>query len=123
MGVVLVVEDEAMVREFVGEDLREAGYQVLLASNADAAVTIMEARQDIGLVFTDVTMPGSMDGLQLATCVKRRWPRVHIVVTSGKRSPTDIPAGALFVPKPYLGRNIVETIGSFPGMLARPATH
>jgi two-component system, response regulator PdtaR len=123
MVFVLVVEDEAMVREFVGEDLREAGYQVLLASNADAAVTIMEARQDIRLVFTDVTMPGSMDGLQFAICVKSRWPQVHIVVTSGKRSPTDMPSGALFIPKPYFGRNIVETIGSFPDMLPRPATH
>lgn len=123
MVFVLVVEDEAMIREFAGEDLKEAGYQVLLASNADAAVGIMEARQDIGLVFTDVTMPGSMDGLQLAICVKSRWPQVHIVVTSGKSWPAGIPAGALFIPKPYLGRDIVDAIGSFPGMQARPATH
>jgi DNA-binding NtrC family response regulator len=112
-----------MIREFVGEDLKEAGYQVLLASNADAAVGIMESRQDIRLVFTDVTMPGSMDGLQLAICVKSRWPRIHVVVTSGKSSPADMPAGALFIPKPYLGRNIVETFGSFPGMQPRPDTH
>jgi two-component system, response regulator PdtaR len=119
---VLVVEDEAMIREFVAEDLQEAGYHVLMARNADAAVDMLEARQDIRLVFTDVNMPGSMDGLQLAACVRDRWPRVHIVVTSGRSCPADKLGGAVFVPKPYYGRSIVDAIGAFPDMRVRRAS-
>ena len=119
MVFVLVVEDEDLIREFVAEDLQEAGYQVLMACNADAAVKLMEARQDIGLVFTDVNMPGSMNGLQLAGCVRDRWPQVHIVVTSGKSWSADMLAGEVFVAKPYHGSDIVDAIGSFPGMRAR----
>lgn len=121
--VVLVVEDEVMVREFVAEDLQEAGYQVLTADNAEAAVDILQARQDVRLVFTDVNMPGTMNGLQLAACVRDRWPRTHIVVTSGKCWPADKLAGAVFVPKPYALSNLVDIIGSFPGMRERPAAH
>lgn len=119
--VVLVVEDEVMIREFVADDLQEAGYQVLTASNAKAAVDILQARQDIRLVFTDVNMPGAMDGLQLAACVRDKWPRTHIVVTSGKCWPADKLAGAVFVPKPYAVSNIIDIIDSFPGMRGRPA--
>jgi CheY-like chemotaxis protein len=121
MVFVLVVEDEAMIREFVAEDLQEAGYKVLMASDADAAVDILEVRHDIGLIFTDVNMPGSMDGLQLAACVRDRWPRVHIVVTSGRSFPADKLGGAVFVPKPYYGGSIVDAIGSFPDMRVRRA--
>ena len=119
--VVLVVEDEDMIREFVAEDLQEAGYQVMTASNADAAVDILQTRQDIRLVFTDVNMPGTMNGLQLAACVRDKWPRTHIVVTSGKYWPADKLAGAVFVPKPYAGSAIIDIINSFPGMRGRPA--
>jgi CheY-like chemotaxis protein len=110
-----------MIREFITEDLQEAGYQVLTASNAAAAVDILQARQDIRLVFTDVNMPGTMNGLQLAACVRDKWPHTHIVVTSGKCWPADKLAGALFVPKPYVVSNIIDIIGSFPGMRERPA--
>ena len=117
---VLVVEDEAMIREFITEDLQEAGYQVLMAGNADAAVDILEGRHDIGLVFTDVNMPGSMDGLALAACVRGRWPQVHIVITSGRSCSADkLGGGAVFVPKPYHGSNIIDAIGTFPDMRAR----
>lgn len=119
--VVLVVEDEVVVREFVAEDLQEAGYQVLTASNAAAAVDILQARQDIRMVFTDVNMPGTMNGLQLAACVRDRWPRTHIVVTSGKSWSVAELAGAVFVPKPYALSNIIDIIGAFPGMRGRPA--
>lgn len=118
--VVLVVEDEVMIREFVAEDLQEAGYQVLTANNAKAAVDILQVRPDIHLVFTDVNMPGTMNGLQLAACVRDRWPRTHIVVTSGKCWSADKLAGAVFVPKPYLLSNLIDIIGSFPGMRRRP---
>lgn len=118
--VVLVVEDEDIIRELVAEDLQEAGYQVLMAGNAEAAVDLLQARQDIRLVFTDVNMPGTMNGLQLAACIRDRWPRTHLVVTSGKYWPADKLAGAAFVPKPYVISKLIDIIGSFPGMRECP---
>lgn len=87
MATVLIVEDEILVREIIQTELEEAGYDVIVANNADAAVAILEARGDIHLVFTDIDMPGSMDGLKLAACVRDRWPPIHIVITTGKARP------------------------------------
>jgi CheY-like chemotaxis protein len=107
MATVLVVEDETLIREFVAEELEEAGYTVVAANNAAEAIAILEARQDIHLVFTDIDMPGSMDGLKLAAAVRDRWPPVHIIITTGKVRPLEIPANALFIPKPYVTKNVV----------------
>ncbi|WP_426527924.1 response regulator [Bradyrhizobium sp. McL0615] len=84
MPTVLVVEDETLIRELVAEELEEAGYTVVIANDADQAIAILEARQDIRLVFTDINMPGSMNGLKLAAAVRDRWSPVHIIITSGK---------------------------------------
>jgi CheY-like chemotaxis protein len=116
MATVLVVEDETLIREFVAEELEEAGYTVVIASNADQAIAILEARQDIHLVFTDIDMPGSMDGLKLAAAVRDRWPPVHIIITTGKVRPLEIPANALFIPKPYVGKNVVAAMRTFENM-------
>jgi CheY-like chemotaxis protein len=102
MPIVLVVEDELIIRNMVREELADAGYTVIEVGTADDAIAVLEARQDIQLVFTDIDMPGSMDGLKLAAAVRDRWPPVHIIVTTGKTRPMDIPANALFIPKPYL---------------------
>lgn len=100
---VLVVEDEALIRFSTAEGLSEADFIILSARNADEAITLLEAHSDIAIIFTDIDMPGSMDGLQLAGAVRDRWPPVKIVVTSGKTSPqvSEMPFGASFVPKPY----------------------
>jgi CheY-like chemotaxis protein len=116
MPTVLVVEDEVMISEVVKDELEEAGYSVITAPHADAAIAILEARQDIHLVFTDIDMPGSMDGLELAACVRDRWPPVHIIITTGKARPKTIPANALFIPKPYVGRNVVAAMRTFENM-------
>jgi two-component system, response regulator PdtaR len=113
---VLIVEDEALVREVIQTELEDAGYEVVLAENADAAIVILEARADIHLVFTDIDMPGSMDGLKLAACVRDRWPPVHIIITTGKERPREIPANALFIPKPYLGQTVVDAVRTFEHM-------
>ena len=113
MPTVLVVEDETLIRELVAEELEEAGYSVVVATNADKAIAILEARQDIHLVFTDIDMPGSMDGLKLAAAVRDRWPPVHIIITTGKVRPLEIPANALFIPKPYVGKNVVAAMRTF----------
>jgi len=116
MPTVLVVEDETLIRELVAEELEVAGYTVVIANDADQAIAILEARQDIRLVFTDINMPGSMNGLKLAAAVRDRWPPVHIIITSGKVRPLEIPANALFIPKPYVGKNVVAAIRTFENM-------
>jgi CheY-like chemotaxis protein len=113
LATILVVEDEIIIREVVKIELEDAGYEVVLAANADAAIAILEARADIHLVFTDIDMPGSMDGLKLAACVRDRWPPVHIIITTGKARPLEIPANALFIPKPYVGRAVVDAMRTF----------
>jgi two-component system, response regulator PdtaR len=116
MPTVLVVEDEVMIREVVRDELEDAGYTVVLASHADAAIAILETRRDIHLVFTDIEMPGSMDGLNLAAYVRDRWPPVHIIITTGKARPATIPANALFIQKPYVGRAVVTAMRTFENM-------
>jgi CheY-like chemotaxis protein len=109
---VLVVEDEALLLFSIADDLKEAGFDVLEASNADEAIRILTAHPEIELLFTDVDMPGSMDGLKLSAMVRNRWPPVRIIVTSGKQQPdqTTLPSGGLFIPKPYMSRQIAAAM-------------
>eukprot|EP01035_Chromulina_nebulosa_P042709 gene42709-57821_t len=79
---VLVVEDEILVRMDIAMSLEAEGFVVLEAANADEAIDILNSRSDIRLMFTDIDMPGSMDGLKLAMAVRDRWPPVKIIVTS-----------------------------------------
>ena len=101
--VVLVVEDNYLLRMDAADMIEAAGFEVIEAANADDAIAILEARNDIAVVFTDVQMPGSMDGLRLARAVRGRWPPIKIVTTSGQRiiEETDLPEGGRFLPKPY----------------------
>jgi CheY-like chemotaxis protein len=112
---VLVVEDEVMLGLLVSESLADEGFEVLTAANADQAIEILESRDDISTIFTDVEMPGSMDGLKLAKAVSDRWPPVNIVITTGKTRPqTDkMPKKSLFVPKPYHTADVVNAIRAF----------
>jgi CheY-like chemotaxis protein len=116
MPTVLVVEDEILIRDMVSEELIDAGFAVVEAGTADQALTFLEARQNIHLVFTDIDMPGSMDGLKLAAAVRDRWPPVHIIITTGKTRPMTIPVNPLFIPKPYLGSNVVSAMRTFENM-------
>ena len=101
--VVLIVEDEALVRMTAVDMIEEAGFEVLEATNADEAILLLEARRDITVVFTDIEMPGSMDGLRLARAVRGRWPPIKIIATSGRHlvREGDLPSGGLFLRKPY----------------------
>jgi DNA-binding response OmpR family regulator len=91
--------------------LEMAGFEVLEAANADDAVILLET-QAIRIVFTDVNMPGSIDGLKLAAAVRRRWPPVEIIVTSGAVDVVkdDLPERGVFFPKPYNEREIVAAM-------------
>ena len=101
--VVLVVEDEFLLRMDAVDMIAAAGFEVVEAGNADEAIEILESRRDITVVFTDIQMPGSMDGLKLALAVRGRWPPIKIVATSGRDNlgETDLPEGGRFLPKPY----------------------
>jgi CheY-like chemotaxis protein len=114
---VLVVEDEALIRFTIADDLREAGYRVIEAQDADEAIRILETDGDVRLVFTDIDMPGSMDGLRLSAVIRDRWPPVRIIVTSGKASPTQsaLPSGSRFLTKPYTRAGV---LGAMREMLA-----
>jgi CheY-like chemotaxis protein len=101
--VVLLVEDEFLVRMATADTLMDAGYEVIEASNAQAAQEILLHRGDIQVLFTDVKMPGAMDGLQLAALVRHRWPHIQIIITSAHLAPESesLPNDAVFIAKPY----------------------
>src|SRR3954470_2563217 len=109
IAVVLVVEDDPLLRMNAVDMIGEAGFRVIEAPDADAAIELLESRSDIRLIFTDIDMPGSMDGLALAHAVADRWPPVGIVATSGhfKVSETDLPTGGRFIQKPYRQHQVV----------------
>ncbi|KKB80506.1 transcriptional regulator [Devosia soli] len=109
---VLVVEDESLVRMAIVDRLENEGFLVREAANADEALAILTKNLDIRLVFTDVDMPGTMDGLKLAAAVRDRWPPIKIVVTSGYKHVRldEIPAEAEFVPKPYDPDNLISAL-------------
>jgi two-component system, response regulator PdtaR len=91
------------VRLLAVDIVEEAGFIALEAPDADHAVAILESRSDIAVLYTDINMPGSMDGLKLAHAVRNRWPPVKIVMVSGQARlmPSDLPTNAHFFPKPY----------------------
>ncbi|CAM5467275.1 Sensor kinase CckA [Frigidibacter albus] len=101
--VVLVVEDSPIIRMGAVDLVLLAGYEALEARDADEAIRILESRADIDLVFTDVQMPGTMDGLKLSHYIRDRWPPVKLIVASGNAilEESSLPAGSRFFPKPY----------------------
>jgi CheY-like chemotaxis protein len=110
--VVLVVEDETLIRLDIVDQIAAAGFEVLEATNADEAIEILETNLNVTIVFTDVDMPGSMDGIKLAQAVRGRWPPIKIVVASGhfKVRDEDMPDGGIFFDKPYNPSEVVRTL-------------
>lgn len=100
---VLVAEDEALIRLNAIDMVEAAGFHAISASTADEAIHVLELRDDIRAVFTDVQMPGSMDGLALIHLMAKRWPAIAALITSGKVDipPSDLPRGARFFAKPW----------------------
>jgi CheY-like chemotaxis protein len=111
-AVILIVEDELLIRMNALEMIEEAGFEVAEAASANEAIAILEGRLDITVVFTDIQMPGSMDGLKLAAAVRDRWPPIMIVATSGhvKLGAGDLPEGGRFLPKPYSPAEITKML-------------
>jgi two-component system, response regulator PdtaR len=109
---VLVVDEEPVIRMVARDMVEDAGFAALEASNASEAIEVLKAHQDICILFTDVNMPGSMDGLDLARHVDRRWPGVRILVTTGRGevAAQDLPAGCSLIGKPYRLAQLVEKL-------------
>jgi two-component system, response regulator PdtaR len=108
MPAILVVEDEALIRMSLVVTIGEAGFKVYEAAHAEAAIRMMEAHPEIRVLFTDIEMPGSMDGIKLSHYVRHRWPPVKIFVTSGQSWPSAdyMPSGSVFISKPCLDRDL-----------------
>ena len=111
----LVVEDEPLLRFHATDLIQAAGFETLEAGSADQAIAILVTRRDVRIVFTDVDMPGSMNGLKLAAAVRRRWPPIEIIITSGYATliSDDIPERGLFFKKPYNDNELVGALRSF----------
>jgi CheY-like chemotaxis protein len=119
--VVLVVEDDFLIRITAVEMIEAAGFDVVEAASADEAMEILISRLDIAVVFTDIQMPGSMDGLKVAAEIRGRWPPIKIVTTSGMVDvrKLDMPDGGRFLPKPYSCADIVGTLRDLTSAEAR----
>ena len=109
-AVVLVVEDNPLILMNALDVVRTAGFEGVGATDADEAIAILEARADIQLVFTDVEMPGAMDGVELAHYVRNRWPPIQLIIASSRaiQEKSQLPTGSRFFPKPYGDKIIVE---------------
>lgn len=101
--VVLVVEDEPLQRMMAVDVVERAGFEALEVGSADEAIRILEERLDIRVVFTDIDMPGGVDGMKLAATIRDRWPPIELIIISGKRHPLphELPARGVFFSKPY----------------------
>jgi CheY-like chemotaxis protein len=116
-AVVLVVEDEMLLRMRTVDMVEDAGFTSVEAVDADEAVAILESRSDIALLFTDIQMPGSMDGLKLAHAVHERWPPIKIILVSGQLglANIDIPADSRFFGKPLEAREMIVEMQNMIG--------
>jgi CheY-like chemotaxis protein len=110
--VVLVVEDDLLVRVVAVAIVGDAGFEAVEAASADQAIKILEARDDIRVVFTDINMPGSMDGLKFAAAVRGRWPPIEFIVTTGRTHPgvNAMPERSHFLMKPYTHAQVAHAL-------------
>ncbi|PCK81679.1 response regulator [Rhizobium sophoriradicis] len=109
---VVVVEDDALLLMMAVGIVEEAGLEALEARNADEALMLFENVPGIRILFTDIDMPGSMDGLKLANAVRNRWPPVEIIIVSGMKQPgkDELPERGVFFPKPYDTRQLCDAL-------------
>jgi CheY-like chemotaxis protein len=116
---VLLVEDEALVRALLAEELRNHGLLVVEAADADEAWAYLQTGGHVDLVFSDVTMPGAMNGFELVRRVKAQYPQMKTIVTSGYAGPVNIADVGVFLPKPYrldiAAKITLQSLGVPPG--------
>jgi CheY-like chemotaxis protein len=114
---ILVVEDDPLIRMVAVDIVEDLGFPVCEAGSAEEAIEILENRRDIFALFTDINMPGSMNGLDLSRIVKQRWPALAVIVTSGRMPAygVSLPTGCAFLPKPYRGVQLAERLQALVG--------
>jgi CheY-like chemotaxis protein len=112
---ILVVEDEVLVRMMIADQLRDAGYTVVEAAGADEALNVLAHVFDVKLVLSDIQMPGSMDGVEMARMVRSAYPTMKIVLTSGHSAAVNAAEHDGFFPKPYDAAKIISHIGTLLG--------
>lgn len=110
--VVLIVEDEPLLRMDAVDFIEEAGFEAIEAAHAEEAIAILRTRNDIAVVFTDIEMPGTMDGIKLAHAVRDGWPPVVVVVASGRVTPQEgeLPAHVRYIRKPYRPADVIAAL-------------
>ena len=110
--VVLVVDDEVFARLLAVQIFLDQGFTVLEAEDAEEALDVLDRNDDVGLLFTDVSMPGALDGLQLIERVRQDWPHISCIATSGRVDPRQckLPGATSFLPKPYTAYHLMEAI-------------
>jgi two-component system, response regulator PdtaR len=121
---VLIVEDEAILRLELANRLTDMGFAVLSADDADEAVVLLESHPEIRVLFTDIKMPGSMDGVRLAHQARCRWPPINIIVASGMIDTdlTTLPDDSIFLSKPYPPEELAGALAQLTDG-GRPHTH
>ena len=110
---IIVAEDEPLTRMLTAELLEDAGYEVMEAAHADEALAILKSQAGrVRLLFTDIHMPGTMDGLELAHIVREHWPKVALIIASNEHTPelNELPEGGIFVSKPYDLEKVISQI-------------
>jgi DNA-binding NtrC family response regulator len=115
---VLLVDDEEMLRSLLFEALSLIDIGAVQSSSADEALALLEAPNDFALVITDICMPGTMDGLQLAQNIWVRWPGLPVILSSGNRSVSNesLPANACFLQKPWTLDQLHQVVRHYLGM-------
>jgi YesN/AraC family two-component response regulator len=109
---VLIVEDDPLIRMTAADLIADAGWEAFEAANAEEALKVIDEHPEIRVLFTDVNMPGPVDGIRLAECVNRDHPRIELVVTSGRQYFNDaaLPDEGTFLPKPYGQADLVRVL-------------
>lgn len=112
LPIALVVDDEPLILMDTSDMISDEGYAVIEASSADEAFAFLESHPSLQLLFTDVQMPGQLNGFELARMVQERWPHIHVVVASGaaRPGPDDLPSNASFIAKPISAELVREVL-------------
>jgi CheY-like chemotaxis protein len=112
MSIIIVVEDEVIIGEYLSDILTDKGYSVIAVANADDAIAMLETRDDVRGIITDINMPGPINGLNLAATVRERWPQIKIIITTGQARPKieEVPEGSLYLRKPYTPGSVMAAV-------------
>jgi CheY-like chemotaxis protein len=114
---ILLVEDDPLLRLGASAVLSDAGYEVLEAADAEEAIAMLEHEPNIRVMISDIQMPGSIDGVKLAHAVRRRWPPIEVLLTSGRHIPGagELPERVRYLPKPFAAPELLAEVGALAG--------